>query len=57
MLPSALLTFPYHMVNMHNLSSKIREDTTLQILLTVQQTLNRNSAMSDNWIVESCLDP
>jgi hypothetical protein len=57
MLPSAQLTFPYHMVNMHNLSSKIREDTTLQILLTVQQTLNRNSAMSDNWIVESCLDP
>jgi hypothetical protein len=29
-LPSALQTLPYHLGNMHNLASKIREDTTLE---------------------------
>jgi hypothetical protein len=56
-LPSDLQTFSYHLGNMHNLDSKIREDTTLQIELTVKQALNRNSAKSENWIVELCLDP
>jgi hypothetical protein len=37
-LPSGLQTLLYHLGNMHNLASKIREDTTLQTLLTVKQT-------------------
>jgi hypothetical protein len=28
-LPSGLKTLPYHLGNMHNLASRIREDTTL----------------------------
>jgi hypothetical protein len=29
-LPSGLQIFPYHLSDMHNLDSKIREDTALQ---------------------------
>jgi hypothetical protein len=50
-LPSGLKTVPYHLGNMHNLASKIREDATLQTLLTVKQT---EILASDNWIVEPC---
>jgi hypothetical protein len=35
---SGLQTLTYHLGNMHNLAFKIREDTTLQTLLTVKQT-------------------
>jgi hypothetical protein len=54
-LPSGLQIFPYHMGNMHNLASMIWEDTTLQTLLAVMQTLNRNSAV---WKLDrgACLD-
>jgi hypothetical protein len=38
-LPSGLQTLANHMGNMHNLASKIREDTTLQTMLTVKQTI------------------
>jgi hypothetical protein len=38
--PCGLQTLPYHLRNMHNLASKIRENTTLQTLLTVKQTEN-----------------
>jgi hypothetical protein len=55
--PSGLRPLPYHLRNMHNLVSRIREDTTLQTLLIVKHTLNRNSAKSENWIKELCLDP
>jgi hypothetical protein len=37
-LPSGLQTLPYNLGNMHNLASKIREDTTLQTSLTFKQT-------------------
>jgi hypothetical protein len=29
-IPSGLQTFPYHLCDMHNLASKIHEDTSLQ---------------------------
>jgi hypothetical protein len=52
-LPSGLKTLSYHMGNMHNLASKIWEDTTLQTLLTVKQTIE--ILQSESWIVELCL--
>jgi hypothetical protein len=45
------------MKNMHNLAAKIRDDRTIQTLLAVEETPNRNSGKSENWIVELCLDP
>jgi hypothetical protein len=40
---------------MYNLAPKIREDTTLQTLLIVKQTIE--ILPSENWIMELCLDP
>jgi hypothetical protein len=54
-LPSDLKTFPYHLGNMHNLASKIWEDTTFQTLLTVKQTIE--ILLFENRIVGLCLDP
>jgi hypothetical protein len=54
-LPSGLQTFPYHMGNMHNRSSKIRKDTTLLTLLTIKQTIE--ILLYENWIMGLCLDP
>jgi hypothetical protein len=48
-LPSGLQIFPYHMGNMHNVASKIREDTTVQTLLNVKQTIE--ILPSENWIM------
>jgi hypothetical protein len=52
--PSGLKTLNYHLVNTYNPAPEIREDTILQTLLIVKQTIE---IPSENWIMELCLDP
>jgi hypothetical protein len=47
--PSGIQTLPYHLGNMHNLASKNREDTTLQTLLTVKQTIELLHLTTGSW--------